>query len=230
MSHAQFDASEQVDSTREPAPEQGACEEQAHELYLAGSGSFATEVAEWAQDAGWTVAGLVELIDASRIGSSREGRPVVAATARPRHACAILATGGDRRERWKAMQEHGWPAATVVHPRAHVSRSAKLGAGCIVGPGAMIGAETTIGEHTLVSRGALVGHHARVDAFVSLMPGVNLGGHVEVGLCATIGMGAVIVNSTRVGANVTVAAGAVVLQEVRDGVRVQGMPAKEYRG
>lgn len=107
MSHAQSDASEQVDSTREPTPTQAARGEQVRELYLAGSGSFATEVAEWAQDAGWTVAGLVELIDASRIGSSREGRPVVAAHARPRHARAVLATGGDRRERWKTMQEHG---------------------------------------------------------------------------------------------------------------------------
>jgi len=200
-----------------------------HELYLAGSGSFAVEVAEWARDAGWTVSGLVELLDAARVGSVRGGFPVLAPSDRPHGACVVIATGGDRRGHWATLAEHGWQAATIVHPRAHVSHSAKLGAGCVVGPGAVIGAETSVDEHTLISRGALVGHHDRIGAFVSLMPGVNIGGHVELGERATIGMGAVVVNGTTVGADTTVAAGAVVLREVADGIRVQGMPAKEYR-
>lgn len=200
-----------------------------HELYLAGSGSFSTEVAEWARDAGWTVSGLVELLDAARIGSVRGGLSVLAPSACPHGACAVIAAGGDRRGHWAMLAEHGWQAATIVHPRAHMSNSATLGAGCVVGPGAVIGAETIVDEHTLISRGALVGHHDRIGAFVSLMPGVNIGGHVELGERATIGMGAIVVNGTTVGTDTTVAAGAVVLGEVADGIRVQGMPAKEYR-
>jgi sugar O-acyltransferase (sialic acid O-acetyltransferase NeuD family) len=200
------------------------------ELYLAGSGSFAAEVAEWAQDAGWTVRGLVELLDTSRVGSVLAGYPVIAPAARPREASAVIAVGGDRQASWSILAAHGWRAATVVHPHAHVSSSAELGAGCVVGPGAVIGAETVVGEHTLVSRGALVGHHDRIGEFVSLMPGVNVGGHVAVGKRTTLGMGAVVVNGATVGADATVAAGAVVLKAVADGVRVQGMPAREYRG
>ena len=201
-----------------------------HELYLAGSGSFATEVADWARDAGWTVRGLVELLDPARVGSIHEGFPVIAAATCPQAARAVIAVGGDRREHWAMLAEHGWQTATIVHPRAHVSKSVKLGAGCVVGPGAVIGAEAIVDEHTIVSRGALVGHHDRIGAFVSLMPGANLGGHVTLGERTTIGMGAIVVNGTTVGANTTVAAGAVVLREVADGIRVQGMPAKEYRG
>ncbi len=201
-----------------------------HELYLAGSGSFATEVADWAQDAGWMVRGLIELLDATRVGSIRDGFPIVAATTCPHHARAAIAIGGDRREYWTTLAEHGWQAATIVHPRAHMSKSVKLGTGCIVGPGAVIGAQTSVDEHTLISRGALVGHHDRIGAFVSLMPGANLGGHVTVGEQTTIGMGAIVVNGTAVGVDTTVAAGAVVLREVADGTRVQGMPAREYRG
>jgi sugar O-acyltransferase (sialic acid O-acetyltransferase NeuD family) len=199
------------------------------ELYLAGSGSFATEVAEWAQDAGWTVRGLIELLDAARVGSIHEGLPIIDAATRPQETRTAIAIGGDRREHWAMLAERGWQAATIVHPQAHVSSSAKLGGGCVVGPGAVIGAETIVDEHTLISRGALVGHHDRIGAFVSLMPGANLGGHVTLGERTTIGMGAIVVNGTTVGANTTVAAGAVVLREVADGVRVQGMPAREYR-
>src|SRR4029077_20099294 len=114
------------------------------ELYLAGSGSFAAEVADWARDAGWTVPGLVELRDASRVGSVREGYPVLAAASCPRGARAAIASGGERREHWAILEAHGWQAATVVHPHAHVSRSATLALGCVVGPGAVIGAETAI--------------------------------------------------------------------------------------
>ena len=188
------------------------------------------EIAEWAEDAGCTVRGLIELLDATRVGSIHEGFPVIAAAARPQAAHAVIAIGGDRREHWAALAEHGWQAATIVHPRAHLSKSVKLGAGCVVGPGAVIGADTSVDEHTLVSRGTLVGHHDRIGAFVSLMPGANLGGHVMVGERTMIGMGAIVVNGTAVGANTTVAAGAVVLGEVADGIRVQGLPAKEYLG
>jgi sugar O-acyltransferase (sialic acid O-acetyltransferase NeuD family) len=220
MNNARVDISSQL----------GEIQSQRGELYLAGSGSFAVEVAEWAQDAGWKLAGFVELLDASRVGSMLGGYPIVEPTSPPSKAYAVVALGGDRRKHWETLGTHGWRAATVVHPRAHVSRSAKLGEGCILAPGAVIGAATIIDRHTLVSRGALVGHHARIGAYASLMPGVNLGGHVELGDRATIGMGAVIVNGTRVGADAAVAAGAVVLKEVADKVRVQGVPAKEYRG
>lgn len=198
------------------------------ELYLAGTGSFAVEVAEWAKDAGWTIVGLIELLDRSRVGTVTAGRPVVACDSPPTGAHAVIALGGSRSEHHSRLGGR-WQAATLVHPRAHVSTSACLGAGCIVAPGAVVGAETVIGEHALVSRGALVGHHVSIGAFVSLLPGVNVGGHVEMGNRATIGMGAVITNGTRIGADATVAAGAVVVSEVASGSRVQGVPAREYR-
>ncbi len=197
-------------------------------LHLAGSGSFAAEVAEWARDDGWDVVGLIELLDSSRVGTVVAGLPVVASSAPPEIARAVVAAGGSRSEHWSGVEGHGWEPVTVVHPAAHVSSTARLGAGCVVAPGAIIGAETVIGAHTLISRGALIGHHCHVGAFVSLLPGANVGGHTEIGDRAVLGMGAVIVNDTKVGSDATVAAGAVVLREVRDGVRVQGVPAREY--
>lgn len=200
------------------------------ELYLAGSGSFAAELAEWAGDAGWQVAGLIELVDLARVGTTVEGHPVIAPCSRPSGAAAVVAAGGDREAHWRLLAPHGWEPATVVHPGAHVSPSARLAAGCVVAPGAVIGAATTVGAHTLVSRGALIGHHCDVGAFVSLLPGANVGGHVEIGDRAAVSIGAVIINGLRVGAGATVAAGAVLVRDLRDGVRAQGVPAREYDG
>ncbi len=197
-------------------------------LYLAGSGSFAVEVAEWARDGGWDVVGLVELLDSARAGTRRGGLPVISPDDAPPGGLSVLAIGGPRHELWSRMEAHGWEAATVVHPTAHVSPTARLGSGCIVGPGAVIGAETSIDAHTLLSRGALIGHHSHIGAFVSLMPGTNVGGHAAIGDRCILGMGAVVVNNINVAPDTTVAAGAVVVRDTRAYTRVQGVPAREY--
>jgi sugar O-acyltransferase (sialic acid O-acetyltransferase NeuD family) len=202
---------------------------QSKELYLAGTGTFGAEVAEWAQDAGWTVAGLIELRDRPHVGARARGRPVLAPEMLPAGAPVLIAAGGDRRAHRVQLSSDGLRAVTIVHPRAHVSPSARLAAGCIVAPGAVIGAETVVGEHTLVSRGALIGHHVRVGDFVSLLPGSNIGGNAEVGDRTSVGMGAVIINAISVGADAIIAAGAVVIRPVAAGARVQGVPAREYR-
>jgi sugar O-acyltransferase (sialic acid O-acetyltransferase NeuD family) len=199
------------------------------DLYMAGSGSFAVEIADWAADAGWDVRGLIELLDPARVGGATDGHPVVALEPPEGMSRAVIAAGGSRQEHWSRIEEQGWGAATVVHPGAHVSSTARLAAGCVVGPGAVVGAMSAVGPHTLISRGALVGHHCRIEGFVSLMPGTNIGGHVRVGEGTTVGMAAVVVNGAAIGERATIAAGAVVLGEVAEGARVQGVPAREYR-
>jgi acetyltransferase EpsM len=198
------------------------------ELHLVGSGSFAVEIAEWAYDAGWRVAGLIELLDETRVGTHVGGHAVVGTRAPATETESVIASGGSRRAHWTHIAGLGWSAGTLVHPRAHVSPSATLAPGCIVGPGAVIGAESRLGAHTLLSRGALIGHHVHIGDFASLMPGANVGGHASIGDDSVVGMGSVIVNGGEVGAEVTVAAGAVVLGRVPDGMRVQGVPAREY--
>ena len=201
------------------------------DIHVAGTGSFALEAAEYARDAGIGVAGLIELMDPSRVGTEIHGLPVRAAHDPPESgASAVVGAGGDRLALWALLAPHGWHPATVVHPTAHVSASAGLGEGCVVAPGAVIGAATSLGEHVLVGRGALVGHHAALAAGVVLNPGANVAGHARVGRGANIGMGAVVADHVEVGADAVVAAGAAVVRDVASGVRVQGIPARPYPG
>jgi sugar O-acyltransferase (sialic acid O-acetyltransferase NeuD family) len=197
-------------------------------LHVAGTGSFALEIAEYARDAGFVVAGLIELLDPSRVGRDRHDLPVVAVddvAAAGGHA--VVGAGGDRRAHWAALAPHGWRAAGVVHPRAHVSRSARLGAGCVVGPLAVVGAATHVGEHVLIGRGALVGHHVALGPGCGVNPGANVGGHARVGAGALVAMGAIVGDHVSIGADAIVAAGAVAVRDIRAGVRAQGVPARE---
>ena len=203
--------------------------DQTRDIYVAGTGSFALEVAEYARDAGLVVAGLVELVDPARRGNRIHGLPVLAAADRPAAgAVAVVGAGGSRLASWAVLAPHGWAPGTVVHPTAHVSRSARLAPGCVVAPGAVIGAASELGEHVLVGRGALVGHHTTLDAGVVLNPGANVAGHVRLGTGVTVGMSALIADHLEVGDEAVVAAGAAVVRPVGAGTRVQGVPARPF--
>lgn len=196
-----------------------------------GAGWFAVEVAGWAVEAGWRVGGLVELMDAARVGGDQEGYPIVDAAALPAGTLAIAAAGRsvDRRDAWAVAEEHGLAPATVVHPTAHISASATIAPGTIVAPLAVVSAGTAVGEHCLLSRGALVGHHTTLERFVRLLPGANVAGHVRLGQGVTVGMSAAIVDDVELGAGAVVAAGAVVLRDVPADTRVQGVPARIFQ-
>lgn len=197
--------------------------------WIVGTGSFAGEIADWLSATGSRPPGLIELLDAARVGTTIHGLPVVALEEVSHGEPAVIGAGGDRIALARRLAGAGLgTAAPVRHPSAVVADSARLAAGAVVGPLAVIGAGARIGEHALVNRGALVGHHVLVGEGAALNPGANIGGNTSIGAGATIGIGATIVDGVRIGDGAVVAAGAVVLGDVQAGVRVQGVPAREW--
>jgi UDP-3-O-[3-hydroxymyristoyl] glucosamine N-acyltransferase len=197
-------------------------------LYIAGTGSFAVEVAGWAADAGVVVEGLIAIQRPHEAGGVIHGLPVVGVDEPPAEAAAVLGLGGDRRMSWEALDSAGWLPAGIIHPTAHLAGSATVAASATIGPLAVLGAEASVGEQAILSRGVLVGHHTAIGNFATLNPGANVGGNATVGADAFLGIGCVVVNGIGVGAGATIAAGAVTIREVAADVRVQGVPALPY--
>ena len=200
-------------------------------VHVAGTRSFAAEVADFARDAGLPVAGLVEPYDPARIGTTVHGLLVRSLEDGPStdSPAVLLGTGEPaRRELVARLLAAGWRPAALVHPRAHVAPSASVAEGALIGPGVVVGAYATIGDHVVVGRGALVGHHTEVGAFATLGPGANVAGNVRLAEDVFVGMSAAIRDHLTVGRSAVVAMGAVVVGDVAEGAEVRGVPAREH--
>jgi sugar O-acyltransferase (sialic acid O-acetyltransferase NeuD family) len=198
-------------------------------ISIIGTRSFAAEVADFAEAAGFRVERLLEPYARERVGSRIHGYPVVWIEDAP-PGQAVVGTGErSRRQVVERAVAAGFEFPPLVHPAAHVSRTSTVAAGAVIGPGVVIGASSSIGEHAVLGRGALIGHHTTIGAFATLNPGVNVAGNTVVEDDAFVGMAAIVRDHTRIGASATVGAGALVLHDVEAGADVRGFPASVHK-
>ncbi len=133
---------------------------------------------------------------------------------------------GDNRTRRRLASDLDLEWRTVVHPRAWVDPTARLGPGAVVFAGAVVQPEAEIGAHAIVNTGASIDHDCRVGAYAHLGPGSRLCGRVRVGEGALIGAGSAVIPGVTIGAWTVVGAGAAVVRDLPDGAIAVGVPAR----
>ena len=142
-------------------------------LLILGAGFFAQELADLVTDANaWEVVGFVEGIDRQRCDAKLLGLPIhwIDDLGAPENSCqALCAIGSPIRKSFiETARRRGLTFATFVHPKAHVSSTAKLAEGTIIGPGAVVGSHTTVGKHVIVNRQhpVYVGREKKIGASI----------------------------------------------------------------
>lgn len=197
---------------------------EATHIILVGAGGHALVVAAAAVAAGMKVEGFLDDATTTTLGRL---------TAIPRlGSIADLATTslspvlcvGDLAARRRLLASGAWgKAATVIHPRAFVDPTARVGAGVFIGPGAIVQAHARVGDHAIINSGAIIEHECVLGVNVHVAPGAALAGNVSVGPHTLVGLGARILPGRRIGSEAVVGAGSVVLVDVPDGRTVVGV-------
>ena len=184
-------------------------------ILIVGAGGFGREVLQWARDS-WPahtnlIAGFLS-DDPCKLDGTDCGLAIVSSVT------AYRMTPGDylllgigvpysRKRVAERLEKHGARFLTLVHPRAVVADSCRIGTGTIVCPNAIISDSAALGKFALVNYHASLGHDAFVGDFVVLSPYATLGGHSRVedegflGLHASVGPGKTVGSRTKVSAN-----------------------------
>jgi acetyltransferase-like isoleucine patch superfamily enzyme len=119
--------------------------------------------------------------------------------------------------------------AALIHPRAVVASTSRIGNGCYVEPGTVIAPFSELGFGVSISRSCSVGHHTRVGEFCRINPGCHISGFVTVGKGVQIGAGAVIFDELTIGEGSIIGGGSVVTRDIPAGVIAFGNPCKVVR-
>jgi len=119
---------------------------------------------------------------------------------------------------------------TIVHPRATLAASARIGRGSVVLAGGVLGPEADVGDHVIILQNTSLNHNVRVGDFTTLSAGATLLGYAEIGRNAFVGAAASIAPRVRVGDSALVGMGSVVIADVAAGKVVAGNPAREIAG
>ncbi len=210
------------------------------DIVIVGAGGHAKVVADAIvshPDNGirFTLAGFVD-DDESRTGTSLEGRPILGTLEalddlmEQRNRLGLIVGVGDnegRRSLFEKLLTQGFDFVTVVHRRAMLAETVRLGRGVFVAAGVVVNTGTSVGDDTILNTGCTVDHDNEIGAHVHVAPGANICGTVSVGDGTIVGVGACVIPNTKIGRNVTVAAGAAVTKDLADGGRVGGVPARD---
>lgn len=169
-------------------------------------------------------AGLSEFRECPVLGAS--GELARAAGQGFTHVVVCIGPNEVRGRCYRKALVQGLRGATLIHPAAAVSPSARIGPGTVVMPRVVINADAVIGADCIVNTGAVIEHDCVIGNHAHLSPAVALGGGVTVGEYAHLGIGAIALPGAQIGEHAVVGAGAVVLNSVRPGVTVAGVPAR----
>ena len=199
-------------------------------LALIGSGGFAAELEDVAEQAGWRTTGCYSLAS-GRFPRSHRGYLDELLRDRREYDGVALGIGAVSRETLAARQiiiewldQHEFDCPPVVSPSAIIAKGAGVARGAVVGPGAILGLGSRVEAFAVVNAGAILGHDVQIGRNVTVAPGAFLAGGCTVGDVSLIGPLATVLQNVSIGGSAMIGMGANVFRDVPEGADVWPRP------
>lgn len=202
-------------------------------LAIIGTGGHAKVVVDALLALGWKTSAIDFMTeDARAVGGEFFGQvirrlPPETRIDRPVHVA--IGSNAARSRIATALRANGTVLFTIIHPRAIVSASGRVGDGSFVAAGAIIGPGAVVGQGCVANHGSVIDHDCLVEDFVHVAPNSTLGGGVIAHANVLIGAGANILPRLTIGPNAIVGAGAVVHRNIPADTTYAGVPARRLR-
>jgi sugar O-acyltransferase (sialic acid O-acetyltransferase NeuD family) len=200
---------------------------------LLGGGAFAREIHDWFSPG-------MQGTDDKFLGylDDGDGQPMLSARGlkhlgrtgeyRPAPNRALVMAVGAPTDK-AALANRIGPSATfasLIHPLAWVSSSARLGQGAVIGPFCDISADAIADDFVTLNAYSSLGHDVQIGRFSTLSGYVDLTGAVSVGAGCFFGSGSRVMPGVKIGNNCRIGAGAVVVRNVGENVTLYAAPAR----
>lgn len=118
----------------------------------------------------------------------------------------------------------------IIHDRATVSPSARLGCGNLILCGAVVHTNAMVGNGCIINTNAVVEHDNVIGDYCQISPGATLCGYVTVGDYSFISANATVIPKKKIADNTVVGAGSVVIDDITDEHYLYaGVPAKKKK-
>jgi sugar O-acyltransferase (sialic acid O-acetyltransferase NeuD family) len=200
------------------------------QLALIGSGGFAAELEDIAEQVGWRIAGFYSLTP-GRFKDFHRGYLDELCRDRQEFDGVSLGIGAVNRETLAVRQakiewldEHKFDCPPLVSPSAIIGKGAVVARGAVVGPGAILGLDSRVGAFSIINAGAIIGHDVKIGRNVTVAPGAFLAGGCKVGDVSLIGPLAKVLQNVSIGASAMIGMGANVFRDIPDGADVWPRP------
>jgi len=200
------------------------------DLVILGAGVHAIEMVEIIERINqaqptWTLRGYLA-DERGRVGEMLNGYPVLAGIDdREDFPEACFVPDNDHQQVPVSIDR----LATIIDPSTFVSRTARIGAGCVIYPGGFIGVNAAIGNRVLCLSRCVINHDDVLEDHVILASGVTLAGAVHVETGCYLGQACTVRQQLRIGHHSTIGMGAVVVKEVLPESVMVGNPARNIR-
>ena len=188
-------------------------------LILIGAGGHAKSCIDVIESQGeYNIVGLIDFKE--KVGESLLGYPIIDCDENlPKHIIEtnyFLITLGQiksaqrRKEIYEYAKSFGAKFATVISPRAYVSKYAKIGEGTIIMHDALLNAGVELGENCIVNTKALLEHDVKVSNHCHISTGTILNGDVKVKDESFVGSNSTIVQGVEIPEKSFIKAGSLV--------------------
>lgn len=143
----------------------------------------------------------------------------------------VLAIGSmdHRRRIVESIVDRGGQFVSLIHPRALVASSAKLGAGVVLYPFAVVSNEATLGDYAKLNFYASVGHNSSLGKYCLLAPYATVNGFSILEDEVYMSTHSTVAPVVTVGSDTKVSANSAVMNDVAPRSFVFGVPGKCVR-